>query len=55
LPDVRWIIGARTIGEALDPNREPIENLEQQRADMGSANFAAQYRQSPVPAEGHML
>lgn len=45
----------RQAREALHPKREPIELLEQQRSMMGSANFSAQYQQSPVPAEGNMV
>lgn len=53
------ITGPRTFrrraGEALHPAREPIEILEQLRADMGAMTFNAQYLQSPVPAGGNLI
>jgi len=45
----------RKIGEALHPNREPLEVLEKLRRDMGSVRFSAQYQQRPVPAEGNLI
>jgi predicted phage terminase large subunit-like protein len=35
------------LGEVLDPVREPLEVLKQIMADMGAANFNAQYQQRP--------
>ena len=43
------------VGEALQPNREPINVLQQIKADLGAEAFNAQYLQDPVPAEGNML
>lgn len=45
----------RRPGEALDQLREPAEVLEQIRRDLGSAIFAAQYQQSPTPADGAVV
>jgi predicted phage terminase large subunit-like protein len=45
----------RATGEVLHPNREPIEVLEQIKADMGSAVYFAQYQQRPVPVEGNLV
>jgi predicted phage terminase large subunit-like protein len=42
-------------GDLLHPERESLETLEEQRADMGSDNFAAQYLQNPVPALGNLI
>src|SRR5215218_2509182 len=38
----------RRVGEALHPDREPLEVLERMRQQLGSDLFAAQYQQSPV-------
>ena len=38
--------------EALHPEREPLEILNQQRFNSGEYNFSAQYLQSPVPMGG---
>lgn len=46
---------SRKEGEALHPEREPIEVLEKQRRQMGSAMFAAQYLQSPTPPGGGIV
>ena len=45
----------RCIGEALDPEREPIGTLQALKRELGSAVFAAQYQQAPVPAEGALF
>jgi predicted phage terminase large subunit-like protein len=45
----------RRIGEALHPNREPLQVLERIRTEMGSLAFAAQYQQSPLPLEDGLL
>ena len=45
----------RRAGEALHPEREPLETLEIIKANLGSYNFAAQYQQDPVPAGGGMI
>jgi predicted phage terminase large subunit-like protein len=42
----------RHIGEALHPEREPLEVLNQLRAVLGEYNFAGQYQQAPAPFEG---
>lgn len=45
----------REIGEALHPEREPLVQLEHQKAQMGSAVFSAQYQQAPIPTEGALF
>lgn len=45
----------RRAGEALHPEREPLEALEDQRRLLGSAFFSAQYLQDPVPVEGNLV
>ena len=45
----------RSAGEALHPEREPLEVLEVQRRLMGSDFFAAQYLQSPTPPGGGIV
>jgi predicted phage terminase large subunit-like protein len=49
------IFHERKAGEALHPEREPIEVLEGIRRDMGSEIFSAQYQQEPVPPGGNMF
>ena len=45
----------RCEGDILHPQREPLEVLEQLKAEMGSAAFAAQYQQEPLPASGNLF
>jgi predicted phage terminase large subunit-like protein len=45
----------RHAGEALSPEREPIEILAQMRLQLGSDLFSAQYQQAPVPPGGAMI
>jgi predicted phage terminase large subunit-like protein len=45
----------RRKGEALHPEREPLERLEHLRRTLGSYNFAGQYQQSPSPLGGGMV
>jgi predicted phage terminase large subunit-like protein len=45
----------RQIGDLLHPARETRAVLDNIKRVMGSATFAAQYQQSPVPAGGHMI
>ncbi len=42
-------------GELLQPARESLPVLEQLKRDLGSHGFAAQYLQSPIPADGEMI
>ena len=44
----RQVFGRRA-GEALHPEREPPEMLEQLRRTIGEYNFAGQYQQAPSP------
>lgn len=45
----------RMPGQALHPEREPLEELEHIKRMLGSQIFAAQYLQQPVPAQGNMV
>ena len=45
----------RRAGEALHPEREPLEVLHRLRAAMGQYNFAGQYLQSPAPLGGGLV
>jgi hypothetical protein len=45
----------RKAGEALHPEREPPEMLEQIRRTLGEYNFAGQYQQAPAPQGGGMV
>ena len=45
----------RKMGEALHPEREPPEMLEQLRRTIGEYNFAGQYLQAPAPLGGGMV
>lgn len=45
----------RRAGELLHPAREPKSVLDSLKAAMGSAAFAAQYQQDPVPATGNVI
>jgi hypothetical protein len=46
---------SRKAGEALHPEREPLEVLADLRRTMGEFSFGAQYLQSPAPVEGGLL
>ena len=45
----------RRPGEALHPEREPVEVLENLRRTVGEYNFAGQYQQEPAPLGGGMV
>jgi predicted phage terminase large subunit-like protein len=45
----------RKAGEALHPQREPLEVLDKVRLGLGTAVFSAQYQQCPVPADGSVI
>jgi predicted phage terminase large subunit-like protein len=45
----------REPGSLLHPEREPQAALDAQKREMGSAEFAGQYQQSPVPPGGNMI
>jgi len=45
----------RKAGDALHPEREPPEMLEQIRRTLGEYNFAGQYQQAPAPQGGGMV
>ena len=46
---------SRGAGEALHPEREPLDVLEKQRVLLGTEFFAAQYLQSPTPPGGGLI
>jgi predicted phage terminase large subunit-like protein len=45
----------RRQGEALHPEREPLDTLDRIRRSVGEYNFAGQYQQSPAPAGGGLV
>jgi predicted phage terminase large subunit-like protein len=45
----------RAPGEALWPERFPVETLERTRRQMGTYSFESLYQQKPVPTEGGMF
>lgn len=45
----------RRAGEALHPEREPLETLEKLKRDLGPYAFAGQYQQEPAPREGGLV
>ena len=45
----------RVEGELLQPSRDTVATLEEQRITLGTYNFQAQYQQQPVPAAGNIL
>src|SRR6201987_5358310 len=45
----------RRHGEALHPDREPLETLHRIRRTIGEYNFAGQYQQSPAPLGGGLV
>lgn len=42
-------------GDALQPEREPVEVLDRIRNEIGPHRFEAQYQQSPVPSGGNLI
>ncbi|MGZ5825382.1 MAG: phage terminase large subunit [Croceibacterium sp.] len=55
VPLMRGRVHHRRPGDVLHQLREPREVLEAQKAAMGSAAFAAQYQQDPLPAVGNVV
>jgi predicted phage terminase large subunit-like protein len=57
--EIETIWGAQTFrrqpGEALHPDREPLEVLDRIRRTTGEYNFAGQYQQSPAPLGGGLV
>src|SRR5947208_10775282 len=45
----------RRQGQALQPDREPLETLDRIRRTIGEYNFAGQYQQSPAPLGGGLV
>jgi predicted phage terminase large subunit-like protein len=45
----------RKAGEALHPERDPLETLQKIRFAIGEYNFESQYQQSPMPLDGNMI
>jgi predicted phage terminase large subunit-like protein len=56
---VETVFGRQTFGrrdgEALHPEREPTDMLDQIRRTIGEYNFAGQYQQAPAPQGGGMV
>src|SRR6059058_399708 len=56
---VETILGSRYFmrrrGEALHPDREPLDTLDRIRRTIGEYNFAGQYQQSPAPLGGGLV
>lgn len=55
IPLTHGRIHHRKIGDVLDPEREPREELDRLRAEMGSRAFEAQYQQNPTPPESEFI
>ena len=57
--EIETILGPRRFtrrqGEALHPDREPLEVLDRIRRTIGEYNFAGQYQQSPAPLGGGLV
>ena len=57
--EIETIWGPRTFmrrrGEALHPEREPLDTLDRIRRTVGEYNFAGQYQQSPAPLGGGLV
>ncbi len=45
----------RAPGDLLHPEREPREELDRLKQELGSLAFSAQYQQRPVPADGNLI
>jgi len=45
----------RRQGDALHPEREPLDTLDRIRRTLGEYNFAGQYQQTPAPLGGGMV
>jgi predicted phage terminase large subunit-like protein len=57
--EIETIWGARTFtrhqGEALHPEREPLDTLDHIRRTVGEYNYAGQYQQAPAPLGGGLV
>jgi len=53
IPLTRGRLHQRKVGDLLHPEREPADVLDRLKEAIGSATFAAQYQQEPVPASGN--
>ncbi len=45
----------RRVGDLLQPEREPLNVLEELKRTIGHYNFSAQYQQAPIPVEGEII
>ena len=45
----------RAAGEALQPNRDSLDAIQERRRQVGGRIWAAQYQQNPIPPEGIMI
>ncbi len=50
-----YITNTREAGEALHPEREPLDVLAALKADQGEYHFTAQYQQNPAPMSGNLI
>jgi predicted phage terminase large subunit-like protein len=48
-------VHSRKLGDALSPEREPLNILEALKLQLGSDAFSAQYQQMPIPPGGAMV
>jgi predicted phage terminase large subunit-like protein len=55
IPLLRGQTHLRDVGDILHAEREPLEVLNELKKAMGSAAFAAQYQQDPIPVEGNVF
>jgi predicted phage terminase large subunit-like protein len=57
--EIETVFGARSFarqcGDALHPEREPLDVLDRIRRTIGEYNFAGQYQQSPAPLGGGLV
>jgi len=49
------LLHIREPGELLNPEHQPIDNLEAIKRNLGTFAFAAQYQQDPLPIEGNLI
>lgn len=48
-------LARRRVGEALHPEREPLQALARVKAMQGEYHFTAQYQQNPIPLDGNLV
>jgi predicted phage terminase large subunit-like protein len=55
IPIGEGVFHTRSIGEALHPAREPLEELARIKEQLGPHAFGAQYQQTPIPIGGGIV